>query len=89
MIGLMQIPGPGTHPADWLPDPRPVRHDYVPHGKSPPRRRQGEPKPHGRPRVHEPRPCTRRVPGMHPRAAYWRAYKRMRKAMALAATVAA
>jgi hypothetical protein len=79
---ITQIPGPGTHPADWMPDyhQRPVRHDYIPHGKSPPRRRAGDRKAHGRPRVH-PVVHTRRVPGIHPRAAYWREYKRARKAM--------
>jgi hypothetical protein len=62
---MRPIPGPGTHPHDWLPDPPPGPREYQPH--NPGRFTTGKP---GRP-----------ITSTHPRGAYWREYSRKRREM--------
>jgi hypothetical protein len=69
---ILPIPGPGTHPHDWMPDYIPApRREYAP------RKPAYEYRSTGRTTTGRP------IGGKHPRAAYWREIKR-RKARAAA-----
>jgi hypothetical protein len=50
---MMQIPGPGTHPHDWMPDYAQRSHPsrtYIPQTPVPGKRYVRTGRPHGRPR---------------------------------------
>lgn len=72
---ILPIPGPGTHPHDWMPDAPVCELTYEPHAM----RRKA--KPRGGKTGHP-------INGTHPRAAYWREYKRRRTAARVRSTIA-